>query len=43
MSIDLILYVIAFILAVLAGVGVNARGQNLLAWAFAVFVLTFLI
>jgi hypothetical protein len=43
MSIDVILYIIALVLAILAGLGVDARGHNLLAWAFAVFVLSLLI
>lgn len=43
MNIDMILYIVALILAVLAGFGVSVRGHNLLAWAFAAFVLTFLV
>jgi hypothetical protein len=43
MNIDTALYVIALILSVLAAVGVDARGQNLLAWAAACMILSLLI
>lgn len=43
MNVDMVLYIIAFILEVLAGIGVDARGQNLEAWGLAVFMLSFLI
>jgi hypothetical protein len=43
MNIDIVLYIIALILAILAGIGVDARGQNLLAWAVAVMILSLLI
>lgn len=42
MSTDLLLYIAAFILAVIAALGVPSR-VNLLAAAFACFVLTFVI
>ena len=43
MSIDLLLYVASFILALLAAFNVSSPRVNLLALAFALFVLTFIV
>lgn len=43
MNVDTVLYVISFVLAFLAFAGIDAKGKNLFALAFAIFVLSFLI